>query len=207
MLAWLEYCTPRAPSRDFESIYPTCCPLVRFSHISKMLRATGHARMVMNRFASNGGSGSVRQARVQHETTQNDFLNKHNCCQASKTAFCSHCARPYGTLHTRVCERGDLSEFLAARTCASCWLDKHNYNCNYNCKTVHCTRGSKVGRSQRKPNGYALCRLYFLAGRSRYTGATQAPAPMLWSPFSCAREALGEALGGARFARERKRGP
>ena len=23
-----------------------------------------------------------------------------------------------------VCERGDLSEFLAARTCASCWLDK-----------------------------------------------------------------------------------
>ena len=28
-------------------------------------------------------------------------------------------ARPYGTLH----ERGDLSEFLAARTCASCWLD------------------------------------------------------------------------------------
>ena len=30
--------------------YPTCCPLVRFSHIakgaSKMLRATGHARMV-----------------------------------------------------------------------------------------------------------------------------------------------------------------
>ena len=28
--------------------YPTCCPLVRFSHIaSKMLRATGHARMVI----------------------------------------------------------------------------------------------------------------------------------------------------------------
>ena len=23
-----------------------------------------------------------------------------------------------------VCERGDLSEFLAARTCASCWVDK-----------------------------------------------------------------------------------
>ena len=52
-------------------------------------------------------------------------------CQASKTAFRSHCARPYGTLqvHTGryirdVCERGDLSEFLAARTCASCWLDK-----------------------------------------------------------------------------------
>ena len=38
-----------------------------------------------------------------------------------KTAFRSHCACPYGTL---LCERGDLSEFLAARTCASCWLDK-----------------------------------------------------------------------------------
>ena len=26
-------------------------------------------------------------------------------------------------LRARECERGDLSEFLAARTCASCWLD------------------------------------------------------------------------------------
>ena len=34
--------------------YPTCCPLVRFSHTkgaSKMLRATGHARMVTQRAA------------------------------------------------------------------------------------------------------------------------------------------------------------
>ena len=40
-------------------------------------------------------------------------------CQASKTAFRSHCARPTG----RVCERGVLSEFRAARTCASYWFD------------------------------------------------------------------------------------
>ena len=38
-------------------------------------------------------------------------------CQASKTAFRSHCARP-------TCERGVLSEFRAARTCASYWFDK-----------------------------------------------------------------------------------
>ena len=33
-----------------------------------------------------------------------------------------------------VCERGDLSEFLAARTCASCWLD------NQTSKTRMCAR-------------------------------------------------------------------
>ena len=33
---------------NYVDTYPTCCPLVRFSQgASKMLRATGHARMVM----------------------------------------------------------------------------------------------------------------------------------------------------------------
>ena len=41
-------------------------------------------------------------------------------CQASKTAFRSHCARPTGRY---MCERGVLSEFRAARTCASYWFD------------------------------------------------------------------------------------
>ena len=44
-------------------------------------------------------------------------------CQASKTAFRSYCARPTGRYST--CERGVLSEFRAARTCASYWFDKH----------------------------------------------------------------------------------
>ena len=36
-----------------------------------------------------------------------------------------HFARTARALTGRyMCERGDLSEFLAARTCASCWLDK-----------------------------------------------------------------------------------
>ena len=43
-------------------------------------------------------------------------------CQASKTAFRSHCARP--TVRYILCERGVLSEFRAARICASYWLDK-----------------------------------------------------------------------------------
>ena len=42
-------------------------------------------------------------------------------CQASKTAFRSHCACPTGRY---MCERGVLSEFRAARTCASYWYDK-----------------------------------------------------------------------------------
>ena len=38
---------PGLPRAQRGPLYPTCCPLVRFSHIaSKMLRATGHARMV-----------------------------------------------------------------------------------------------------------------------------------------------------------------
>ena len=45
MRAWHD------PARPRRVAYPTCCPLVRFPHIapegaSKMLRATGHARMV-----------------------------------------------------------------------------------------------------------------------------------------------------------------
>ena len=41
---------PSAKRPEGRAAYPTCCPLIRFSHIpkraSKMLRATGHARMV-----------------------------------------------------------------------------------------------------------------------------------------------------------------
>ena len=69
-------------------------------------------------------------------------------CQASKTAFRSHCARPDGTLlcergcltlsdpHSKregargVQERGVVSEFSAARARGSYWFDKvYNYAC------------------------------------------------------------------------------
>ena len=47
-------------ARGAQQAYPTCCPLVRFS---KMLRATGHARMVKQAVRASeprytGGSGS-----------------------------------------------------------------------------------------------------------------------------------------------------
>ena len=46
----ITYWLARSMLTHFRRSYPTCCPLVRFSHIgegaSKMLRATGHASMV-----------------------------------------------------------------------------------------------------------------------------------------------------------------
>ena len=43
-----------------------------------------------------------------------------------------------GRYMTHVCERGDLSEFLVARTCASCWLIDNVLPCAYCPSRVHC---------------------------------------------------------------------
>ena len=50
--------------------YPTCCPLVRFPHMlpkgaSKMLRATGHARMVTCASRRTATRGAARKAKVR----------------------------------------------------------------------------------------------------------------------------------------------
>ena len=49
--------------------YPTCCPLVRFSHkgASKMLRVTGHARMVSSFAVARGARGG---AALRHRARQ-----------------------------------------------------------------------------------------------------------------------------------------
>ena len=63
---------------------------------SKMLRATGHARMVT---VSRGG----KEQRGKRGKDMKRREGEDWSCQASKTAFRSHCA-PYGTLHTCVSE-------------------------------------------------------------------------------------------------------
>ena len=55
-------------------------------------------------------------------TALRHLRHSHAACQASKTAFRSHCARPTGRY---IRPTGVLSEFRAARTCASYWFDKH----------------------------------------------------------------------------------
>ena len=67
---------------------------------------------------------SLRYPGKQIEAINTQLRGVDTGCQASKTAFRSHCARPTGRYIRLVCERGVLSEFRAARTCASYWLDK-----------------------------------------------------------------------------------
>ena len=112
--------------------YPTCCPLVRFSHImykgaSKMLRATGLVKPARLHFA--------RTARALHASCPNFEPRAHarltglTIPEFVKPARL-HFARTARALRdatymyaTYVCERGVLSEFRAARTCASYWFD------------------------------------------------------------------------------------
>ena len=58
-----------------------------------------------------------------------------------------HFARTARALTGRyMCERGDLSEFLAARTCASCWFDKTTpLSARQNAQTrgPHCARQAR----------------------------------------------------------------
>ena len=74
-------CEVRSP------VYPTCCPLVRFPKgASKMLRATGHARMVK--------LGKFKTTIFQFLSRLNHDRRQQVLCQASKPAFRSHGVRP-----------------------------------------------------------------------------------------------------------------
>ena len=66
-------------------------------------------------------------------------------CHASKTAFRSHCARPAGRYI-----RGVLSEFRAARTCASYWFDNLHGYLRLCCEATKPGRVAPIGGKRRE---------------------------------------------------------
>ena len=93
--------------------YPTCCPLVRFSHIREHRRCCARRAMRVHL------TRCLRTLRARLQSTSGTSGGRAR--RARRALVRVTCAHGHGNA------RGDLSEFLAARTCASCWLDKSPY--------------------------------------------------------------------------------